>query len=144
MEIGYTGLFLSALLASTFVPFASEVTLLAMAAMDGYETLTLLIVASTGNTLGALLNWALGRFFLLWRDRKWFPISDDRLDQATVWFRRYGTWSLLLAWVPIIGDPLTMVAGILRVNLWHFLILVAVGKTARYAAVLGLFEALFR
>ena len=144
MSTGYTGLFLSTFLASTFLPFSSEAVLLALAAMDGYETSLLLIVASVGNTLGALLNWVMGRFCLRWQDRRWFPVSPDHLAQATRWFGRYGLWSMLLAWVPIIGDPLTMVAGVLRVNIWAFLILVAIGKTARYAALLGLFEAFVR
>ncbi len=144
MGAGYAGLFLSAFLASTFVPFSSEAVLVAMAAMDGYETGVLLAVASLGNTLGALLNWALGRFFLRWKDRSWFPVSPTHLEQATQWFNQYGAWSLLLAWVPIIGDPLTLVAGILRTNVWLFLILVGVGKTARYAMILGVFDYVLR
>ena len=144
MSTGYTGLFLSAFLASTFLPFSSEAVLVALATMDGYETGILLIVASVGNTLGSLLNWVMGRFCLRWQDRKWFPVPHDHLERATLWFGRYGLWSLLLAWMPIIGDPLTMVAGVLRVNVWYFLILVAIGKTARYAALLGLFETFVR
>jgi membrane protein YqaA with SNARE-associated domain len=125
-------------------PFSSEAVLVALASMDGYDVGILLIVAATGNTLGALLNWALGCFCLRWKDHKWFPVSSVRLEQATTWFNRYGIWSLLLAWVPIVGDPLTLVAGALRVNVWIFLVLVAIGKTARYAAIIGLFEMLFR
>jgi membrane protein YqaA with SNARE-associated domain len=93
-------------------------------------------VASLGNVLGAVVNWVLGRFCLHWRDRRWFPVDKENLDRAGRWFSRYGVWSLLLAWVPIIGDPLTFAAGILRVNFWLFLILVAIGKAGRYAVVI--------
>ena len=115
-----------------------------MAARAQDDLMILLVIASAANTLGGLLNWALGRFCLRWKDRTWFPVSPQRLEQATQWFRRYGRWSLLLSWVPIIGDPLTLVAGILRVNIWFFLALVAISKTARYAVILGLFDHFIR
>lgn len=93
-----------------------------------------------GRVLGSAVNWLLGtdRF----RDRKWFPVKPAALDRAAVRYRRYGKWSLLLSWVPIIGDPLTVVAGVLREPLWSFLAIVTVAKAGRYlvlaAATLGL------
>ena len=95
----------------------------------------LVALATVGNTLGAWINWALGRYFLSWRGRRWFPIKPERLDKATAWFGRYGVWSLLLAWLPVVGDPLTFAAGVLKVNVWKFLVLVAAGKGARYVVV---------
>ena len=133
---GYLGLFLSALLAATVLPFSSEAVLVGLMAAGDYDMAWLWFYASLGNVMGAAVNWGLGRFCLHWQDRRWFPVGKDRLDRAGRWFSRYGVWSLLLAWVPIIGDPLTFAAGILRVNFWLFLILVAIGKAGRYAVVI--------
>ncbi len=135
---GYTGLFLSAFLAATFVPASSEVVLMGLAATGDYSPLWLLAVASSGNTLGSVVNWWLGRFCLRWQDRPWYPAKPDTLEKASRWFNRYGVWSLLLSWVPVIGDPITLVAGVLRVPFWKFLVLVAIAKTLRYMVVLGM------
>ena len=108
--------------------------------MEGANITALLAVASVGNTLGSVVNWLVGRFLLRWRERRWFPIGAAALERATAWFARFGVWSLLLAWLPIVGDPLTLVAGVLRVNFWLFVALVALGKTARYALVLGVVD----
>lgn len=129
------GLFLSAVLAATLLPLSSEAVLAALTAVGGRDLVFLVLLATAGNTLGAWINWALGRYFLSWRSRRWFPIKPERLDKATAWFGRYGVWSLLLAWLPVVGDPLTFAAGVLKVNVWKFLILVAAGKGARYVAV---------
>jgi membrane protein YqaA with SNARE-associated domain len=106
-----------------------------MAAGD-YDMIWLWFLASLGNVLGAAVNWGLGRFCLRWQDRRWFPFDKEKLDRAGRWFSRYGVWSLLLAWVPFIGDPLTFAAGVLRVNFWLFLLLVSIGKAGRYAVVI--------
>ena len=129
-------LFLNAFLAATILPLSSELTLGAMALADPDRTQALLVAASTGNTLGSASNWLLGRFLLHFRDRRWFPASPAALERAGATFRRYGLWSLLLAWLPIIGDPLTIVAGMLRTPFLPFVALVAIGKTARYATIL--------
>lgn len=129
-------LFLNAFLAATILPLSSELTLGAMALADPDRTQALLVAASTGNTLGSASNWLLGRFLLHFRDRRWFPASPATLERAGAIFRRYGLWSLLLAWLPVIGDPLTIVAGMLRTPFLPFVVLVAIGKTARYATIL--------
>ncbi|MEZ5845742.1 MAG: YqaA family protein [Geminicoccaceae bacterium] len=129
-------LFLNAFLAATILPLSSELTLGAMALADPDRTQALLVAASTGNTLGSASNWLLGRFLLHFRDRRWFPASPAALERAGTTFRRYGLWSLLLAWLPVIGDPLTIVAGMLRTPFLPFVVLVAIGKTARYATIL--------
>lgn len=134
---GYLGLFLSAFLAATIVPFSSEVLLGGMAASGEFHTTALLVAASSGNILGAVVNWALGRFCLHWQDRRWFPVKRRELERAGRWFNRYGVWSLLFAWLPIIGDPLTFAAGVLRVRFDLFLLLVAISKTGRYVVLLG-------
>lgn len=139
---GYVGLFASAFIAATLLPFYSEAVLAALQASGSYNTFLLWAAATTGNTLGAWVNWALGRWLYRYRDRRWFPVSEHRLDRAVGWFNRWGIWSLLMAWAPIGGDQLTFVAGVLRVGMWRFLLLVGIGKGARYAVVLGAVEAI--
>jgi membrane protein YqaA with SNARE-associated domain len=100
----------------------------------------LLAVASIGNVAGSTVNWALGRGVAHWPDRRWFPVRPDALTRAEAWYRRWGRWSLLLSWVPVtwvpvIGDPLTVAAGVLREPLWIFLALVTVAKVTRYLIV---------
>jgi membrane protein YqaA with SNARE-associated domain len=137
---GYVSLFVSAFLAATVLPLSSEAVLSALVVGDGFDIWLLIALASIGNTLGAVVNWLLGRYCLRWRDRKWFPVSAAALERASRWFSRYGVFSLLFAWLPVVGDPLTFVAGILRVRFALFLVLVALGKTARYIAVAGLVD----
>lgn len=135
----YASLFLTAFVAATLLPAYSEV-LFAGLLLNGYDPLLLWLTASGGNTLGSAVNWALATFFLRFQDRRWFPFREQQLGSAQRWFQRYGVWSLLLAWVPIGGDALTFVAGLMRVNFWVFLLLVAIGKAARYAALIGLVQ----
>jgi membrane protein YqaA with SNARE-associated domain len=132
----YASLLVVSFLAATILPGSSEVFLATIALSRPTEAIPLLAIATTGNTLRATVNWALGRWFLRFSDRRWFAASDRQQALATNWFNRYGSWSLLLSWLPLVGDPLTLVAGILRVNLYLFLILVVIGKAARYVAVL--------
>jgi len=138
LEYGYLGLFTTALVAATLVPVSSEAVLGALTAADGHEVWLLVAVATAGNTLGSVVNWLLGRYCLRWRGRRWFPIKPAVLDRAAERFRHYGLWSLLFAWLPIVGDPLTFAAGMLGVRFRAFLILVAIGKAARYIAVAAL------
>ena len=134
----YFGLFISALGAATLLPLQSESVLVALLLSDAYSLWALLAVASVGNVLGSLLNWLLGRYLEHFRHARWFPVSAARLQQAQQGYARYGRWSLLLSWVPIIGDPLTLVAGVMRERLWIFLLIVSLAKTARYAVVAAL------
>lgn len=133
--MSYLLLFSSAFLAATVLPFYSEVVLFAMI-RAGEPAGLLLAVASLGNTLGSVVNWILGRYLLHFQHKKWFYFKPAQIEKMQAWFQRYGVWSLLLAWMPIGGDPLTLVAGIMRVNLWLFIVLVGIGKTLRYVAVI--------
>ena len=137
----YLGLFLGAFLAATIVPAYSEVLFAGLLAA-GYDPLALWAWASAGNTLGSAVNWALGRYLLHFQDRRWFPFREDNLGMAQRWFQRFGVWSLLLAWLPIGGDALTFIAGIMRVRFSVFILLTGVGKATRYAILLGLVSAL--
>lgn len=134
----YFALFASAFLAATLLPLSSEAVLAAIAAAGRGDQPTLWLVASVGNTLGSVVNYVLGRFFMLFQHRPWFPIKPPALERASTWYRRFGLWSLLFAWVPVLGDPLTLIAGVLRANFLAFLVLVFVGKAGRYAVLLGL------
>jgi membrane protein YqaA with SNARE-associated domain len=131
----YGGLLGAAFLSATLFPFQSEVLLFGMLMAEHYHVALLVLVASVGNILGSCVNWFLGRFIAHFEHRRWFPLSKDRVEKAEGWYRRYGRWSLLMSWVPIVGDPLTIVAGVLREPFPVFLALVTVAKTARYVAV---------
>lgn len=113
-----------------------------MIAAGRHDTAPLLIIATLGNVLGSIVNWAIGRYLSAHREAKWFPVSAKALERAERWYGRWGLWTLLLSWVPIIGDPLTLVAGILRAPLLRFVAVVTLAKAARYcfvaAMVLGL------
>ena len=136
--LAYGGLFLSALLAATILPMQSEAVLSALLVSGTYSAAALVTVASVGNMLGAIINWLLGRGIERYRDRAWFPVKPSALDQAAAWYRRYGRWSLLASWVPIIGDPLTVIAGVLREPFWSFLALVGLAKITRYLVLAAL------
>jgi membrane protein YqaA with SNARE-associated domain len=130
-------LFVVALLAATILPGSSEATLLTLVAVDPGSTATLFIVATIGNTLGAIMNWCLGRWLFRYAEAPWFPANPRRLAQVSQVFWKYGTWTHLFSWVPFVGDPLTAAAGLLRVRFPIFLMLVGLGKGARYLALIG-------
>lgn len=131
----YAGLALSAFLAATLLPLSSEAVLAGLLASGQGDARALLAVAIIANTLGSAVNWLIGRGIEHLRDRPWFPVGPERYAAAVRHFNRYGLWSLLFAWLPFVGDPLTVVAGALKVPFGHFLVLVAIGKAARYVAV---------
>ena len=128
-------LFLSAFAASTILPMSSEVVLAAISVSGSSDPLLLLAVATAGNTLGATLNWVIGRYLATWRGR-FASLSEARFQRASRWFQRWGIWSLLLSWLPVVGDPLTLIAGVLRTPFIPFFLLVLTGKAARYVMVL--------
>lgn len=130
----------SAFTSATLLPGTSEAVLAAMHVAKAAPGWALLVVASAANVAGSCVNWALGRFAALYAGRRWFPATPGQLDRAAAWYRRFGWPTLLASWVPVIGDPLTVVAGLLRTPLWLFLIVVAFAKTARYAALLWLID----
>ena len=136
-QYGLPGLFVAAFVAATVFPFQSELLLLGLLAAGQHAAWELLVVASLGNTLGSVANWALGRFLLRFQDRRWFPVKGAAYDRARRLYLRWGLWSLLFAWLPFVGDPLTVAAGALRVSLPTFVVLVAIGKTARYAFLIA-------
>lgn len=129
------GLFLVAFAAATLFPMQSEAALTALVLADRFPPVLLIAVASVGNTLGSIVNWVLGRSIERFRHRRWFPVGERGLDRASRWYRKYGRWSLLLSWMPIVGDALTVAAGVLREPLLPFAIFVFVAKTGRYVVL---------
>ncbi|MDZ4191316.1 DedA family protein [Ectopseudomonas chengduensis] len=134
----YPALFLSAFGAATLLPLQSEAVLVALLLAGQHPLWALLLVATLGNVLGSWVNWLLGRSIEHYRERRWFPVSPARLQQAQGWYARYGRWSLLLSWMPVIGDPLTLVAGVMRERLWIFMAIVTLAKASRYAVLAAL------
>ena len=131
----YAGLFLAALMAATILPLQSEAALVALLVAGAQPAWLLVAVASLGNVLGSVINWLIGRGIERFRDRPWFPVKPAALDRAQGWYRRYGKWSLLLSWAPVVGDPLTVVAGLAREPLPVFLLLVTIAKLGRYVVL---------
>jgi membrane protein YqaA with SNARE-associated domain len=133
--LAYSSLALAAFVAATVFPLQSEAVLVGLMLAGDQPVWALVAVASVANTAGSVVNWALGRLIHRYRDRRWFPASPEALARAEGWYRRWGHWSLMLSWAPIIGDPLTVVAGVLREPLWRFLLLVTLAKTGRYVTL---------
>ncbi len=134
----YAGLWFSAFLAATLLPAQSEAGLAFLVASGDYAPVLLVLVASFGNVAGAVVNWLLGRQLDRFQGRRWFPVKVGLLARAKEWYGKFGVWSLLFSWMPIIGDPLTLVAGFFRVPLGLFVLVVACAKTGRYLVVAAL------
>jgi membrane protein YqaA with SNARE-associated domain len=135
MPGAYIGLFFAAFGAATLLPLQSEAVLVAMLLNGQHWLWTMLAVATLGNVLGSVVNWWLGRRIERFQQRRWFPVSPGHLEKARINYQRYGYWSLLLSWLPVIGDPLTLVAGVMRVPLGRFLLIVTLAKGARYGVL---------
>ena len=137
----YLGVFVSAFLAATILPFYSEVVVAGLV-LAGRDLLVLWAVATTGNTLGAVVNWWLGSGLEQWRETRgsprWLRMGEAEIERAQRWFGRFGIYSLLFAWLPVGGDALTFIAGLMKVRLLPFLVLVGLGKGMRYAVVIAL------
>lgn len=132
-------LFLSAFGAATLLPLQSEAVLLGLLAEGSHSVVVLIAVASLGNILGSCVNWYLGFKIEHYKHKKWFPVSEQKMLQAQGIYQKYGFWSLLLSWVPIIGDPITLIAGLLKENFIRFLLMVILAKTGRYVVLYFIF-----
>lgn len=131
----YASLFATAFVAATVLPSLSEGVLAGLMLTGHHPVALLVLFASLGNVAGSVVNWVIGRGVGRFAGKTWFPVSPDMLERASQWYRRYGRWTLLMSWVPVIGDPLTVAAGVLREPLWIFLVLVTIAKVSRYVAV---------
>ena len=136
----YLTIFFLSFLAATILPFSSEIGLASLLALDTYNNVLLLILASCGNILGSCINWLLGNYSRRFENKKWFPFNKKNLLKASNWFERYGKWSLLLSWVPVIGDPITFIAGTMKTKFKTFILLVSISKISRYLVIFLLFK----
>ncbi len=131
----YASLFAIAFLAATVLPVQSEAVLAGLLGLSDEPWAALLAVATIGNTLGAVVNWALGRGIETYQNRRWFPVKPAQLEKAKTHYLRWGRWCLFFSWVPVVGDAFTVLAGVLRERLWVFVVIVGAGKLARYLVV---------
>ena len=133
-------LFLSAFGAATLLPLQSEAVFVGLLAQTQYPVWLLIAVASLGNILGSCVNWWLGLKVEQYKNKKWFPVSEQKMLQAQGIYQKYGFWSLLLSWVPVIGDPITLIAGLLKENFVRFVVMVSIAKIGRYLLVYWMFS----
>lgn len=131
LDYGFWGLGVSAFLSATLLPLSSELVLTALI-LANESPIQLVIIATVANVLGSTVNYFMGRWGADSLLHRWFTLSPSQITSSKDRFKRYGTWSLLFAWLPIIGDPLTFLAGVLNLRLRTFLVLVTLGKLARY------------
>lgn len=141
-QLAYLALFAAAFGSATLLPMQSEAVLLGLLSTGAYAAVVLIFVATLGNVLGSMLNWWLGSAIVRFKERAWFPISADKLSRAQKTYSRYGYWSLLLSWVPVIGDPITLIAGVMKEPLWRFIGIVTIAKLGRYVILVLIFNGL--
>ncbi|AXY57757.1 DedA family protein [Acinetobacter chinensis] len=140
--MAYLLLFLSAFGAATLLPLQSEAVLAGLLMEGKSSVLLLLLTASLGNIMGSCVNWWLGYKIEHYKNKKWFPVPENQLQRAQLTYAKYGYWSLLLSWLPVIGDPITLIAGLMREKFLRFLFMVSVAKTGRYLVIYLIFAGL--
>ena len=141
--MSYWLLFISAFGAATLLPLQSEAVLITLLIQGLSIPFYLILVATIGNVLGSCVNWWLGLKIEHFKAKKWFPVSEQRLVQAQQIYHRYGYYSLLLSWTPVIGDPITLIAGLMKENFWRFLLMVIIAKGGRYLTLYALYLGIF-
>jgi len=139
-NFGYLGLFLISFLAATLLPLGSEAAVTLMAIAE-FNPSRILIVATIGNSLGALINYLVGKWGAAFIFTKYIQVDQSTLEKLEKVYGRWGAPVLFFAWLPFVGDPLTVAAGVLRVNIYVFTFWVVLGKLFRYyvliTAVMG-------
>ena len=120
---------------ATIIPFGSEAYFITLLSLEKYNHFILFVVASVGNVLGSLFNWICGFYINFFIKKSWFPINNKIIDRGNKLFKKYGKWSLLISWFPLLGDPITFAAGTLRYPIIPFLVLVSIGKVGRYLII---------
>lgn len=143
VQLGYFGLFIVSFISATVIPAATEAFMMGMRAL-GYSLVGMLIFATAGNVLGALFNYSIGWRGLAVLERSRFAPKPETIHRIQHLFKRWGGLILLLSWLPFVGDPMTVVAGLIRVPLRMFMPLVFIGRLLRYVAILALGETAFR
>ena len=120
---------------ATIIPFGSEAYFITLLSLEKHNHFILFLVVSIGNVLGSLFNWICGFYVNFFIKKPWFPINNKTIDRGNKLFKKYGKWSLLISWFPLIGDPITFAAGSLRYPIIPFLFLVSIGKVGRYLVI---------
>ena len=133
----YLSLFASAFLSATLLPGSSEVVLSGLVVKQQGLLWLLCLSATVGNVLGSCVNYWLGLKMMAFQDRRWFPVSAEQIAKGQRVFDKYGVYSLLFAWLPIVGDPLTILGGVFKVRLSLFVLLVSIGKALRYGFIIA-------
>ena len=141
--MAYVLLFLSAFGAATLLPLQSETVLAGLFLLGRHSELLLILVATVGNVLGSCVNWWLGIKLEVYKDKRWFPVSEKHLLKAQILYAKYGSPMLLLSWVPVIGDPITLISGLFKEKFWRFLLIVSIAKTGRYIFIYLIFLGVF-
>ena len=135
IDYGYWGMLLSAILAGSVVPFSSEVVMLGLLAA-GLEKWPLIIWATVGNVLGALLTYYMGRLGRIDWIEKYFHVKKEKLDKAQRWVENRGAYMAFFAFLPILGSAITIALGLMRANVWIVLTTMTIGKAIRYALII--------
>lgn len=138
----YLLMFFVAFISATILPAQSEAVLVALIADGDHSPWGLVATATAGNSLGSATNWLIGIFAQKFMHTRWFPVTEARLHKAEAWYHKYGRWSLLLSWMPIIGDALTVAAGVLKEPFWSFFSITCTAKLLRYVILAGVYLSL--
>ena len=136
-NLGLFGLFLACLLSATIIPFSSE-AIVAAAMYIGYPVWVIVIVASVGNTVGGMISFYMGWLCKWDWLEKYLRVKKEKLMKVHDRVARYGVWAALLTWLPVVGDLIAIAMGLMRVNPWWTLVLMFIGKMARYLLATGL------
>ena len=134
-------LFIISFLSSTLLPGGSEAYLLYLLSLQQYDSMILLILASIGNSLGGMTNYVIGLLIINKFIKPQYNLhqQNNYYLKSTQWIKKYGTAALLLSWLPLIGDLLCLVAGLVKLNWLKVLIFIYIGKFLRYAFVIGIY-----
>ncbi|MDB4837349.1 DedA family protein [Marinomonas sp.] len=141
--LNYLVVFFVSFLSATLLPLGSEGVVVYYASEEEVSVALLWLCATVGNTLGGVTNWLLGKYLIRFESRTWFPVKAASRKVAESFFNKYRKWSLLFTWLPIVGDGLALVSGLLRTSFWWFFPLVFIGKAIRYALVLWGYDVFF-
>ena len=130
-EYGYVGLFIASFLSASLLPFSSEAVMVGLLAA-GLDPVQLIVYGTIGNSLGSLFNYWIGSLGRLDWIERWLHVKPDKLDKAQRWIAGRGAWMGFFSFVPVIGDVLTIVLGLMKANLVITTVSIVIGKLLRY------------
>ena len=139
-KLGLFGLFIGCLLSATIIPFSSEALVTGALLLD-YSPWTVILVATLGNTLGGMTCYLLGRLCKWSWIERFLKVKEETMAKAHQKVEKYGSFAALLAWIPVIGDPIALVMGLIRTRVVPTTVFMFIGKGLRYMAVAWLLNA---